>query len=181
MRNQNKHQVQRESLKTFTASLIREVPASGATPDAVDLDGRIDALVCKIQSEEDSNEDSPEDGEREDQELPSNSAQVTQTPAEANPDPDNTDQVAAMTGSGANLNVPEEFGYENFHILNYHSGISAADPVVMELRQQYLDADDCLSHVWPAEFHVLQSHSAARLLPLHLVYIEYILKNLVYI
>ena len=120
----------------------------------------------QMQSEEDSNEGSLEEDDKEDQELPANPVHVEPTPVESNHDPDETDHVAAMTGSGANLEVSEEFGYENFHIVNYHSGISAADPVARELRQQYLDADDCLNHIWPAEFRILQSHAVARALPL---------------
>ena len=39
MRNQNKQQIRRQSLKTFVASLLREAPTNGAVPETVDLDG----------------------------------------------------------------------------------------------------------------------------------------------
>lgn len=113
----------------------------------VNLEESIEVLMSQMQSEEDSDRDSGEGGEIGEQLHSEESVQVGQKPTETPIGEDQRDPAPVVTGSGTSLNLPEEFGYENFHILNYHAGIASADPVVTELRQQYLDADDCLTHV----------------------------------
>ena len=44
--------------------------------------------------------------------------------------------------------------------------IANTDPVVEELVDQFLEAEDCLSHVWIAEFLVLQRHDVEERLSL---------------
>ena len=69
-------------------------------------------------------------------------------------------------GSGAEIHNPDDFGYENFHISGYHATIDEEEAVAEELREQFLDAEDCMTHVWPAEFKVLQRHASSRLQPI---------------
>ena len=70
-------------------------------------------------------------------------------------------QAALATGPPG---TPEDYSYENFHInemASMHSSIIGMDnPLAYQLREQFLSAEDCMGHQWPAEFAILQRHVA---------------------
>ena len=50
-------------------------------------------------------------------------------------------------------------------MIGFHAGLDSTDPIIDEIVEQFLEAEDCLKHVWPAEFQILQRHAAERLAP----------------
>lgn len=158
MRGQIKRQSWTQGLKTFAATVLDQ---QNSDKLATTIDDQVKALVSSWVS---SGESSAEDGEA--------GEQVGQTTEEdrvgQQPSESLEEEHPAVLGSGTEIHNPEEFGYkyEHFHIAGYHADIKEEDPVAAELKELFLSAEDCIEHMWPAEFQVLQRHAALRLDPI---------------
>ena len=155
MREQNRHDTWKTRLKSFAASFTAE---SSTDWDEQKLDDHVETMLSSWPvSSEGSTEEELDQQENQLDELPNNSSEERSDKLSDNP---------AILGSGAGIQAPTEFGYEHFHIAAYHAQIGEQHPIAEKLKEQFLDAEDCLTHVWPAEFQILQQHAAARLDPI---------------
>ena len=160
MREKNRQAAWRQKLKSFAADVL---DITSAADSEGSMETRISALIAAMPLSEEEEVLEPGEVEMEQTE------EGVQAPESADPAPAET-SAEEPTLSGASALVAtagpdDEYGYDHFHIAALHSMIDVTDPVASEIREEFLDADDCLQHIWPAEFKVLQQHVAQRLYP----------------
>ena len=61
------------------------------------------------------------------------------TDAEAN-------NLPIITGTSAEIQAHSEYDIEKFNIAGFHAGLDSFDPIVDELREQFMETEDCMDH-----------------------------------
>ena len=157
MHNQNRLADWKSRLKAFANDILEQ--AESEDRDSF-LQEQIEALVAMNEPEEEKSED-----DQVTQATPLQDGSGKGCQPELSAQKSVLEESAMVRGSTAALQPTEVYGYGNFHITALHSRIDVDDPVVSQLREQFLGPEDCHDHVWPAEFQILQQHVAARLHP----------------
>ena len=143
------------------AGAVSELILNSGEEEPADLgmerDQQIEAIVSALTLSDDE-EDEVAHHQHEVSEEP------TQEPSPAE-QMEHVDEIQAQ--QAALTHVPpdhsSEYSYANFHInemAGMHSSIGLDDPIASLLQEQFLAAEDCLWHQWPAEFAILQRHVA---------------------
>ena len=108
------------------------------------LEEKIDAFMLSIQREEEVGIEDEGEGRKEEV---LREVEATSGHTEENAPGWETGEAPSIRGSEAEVRIPDEFGYENFHISALHFLTDNSDPVAEALREEFLGAEDCLQHV----------------------------------
>ena len=163
MRLTRKRNHWRDRLSGAIAELMLNSGEEESVDMGMELDQQIEAMVSTLSLSEDEEEEAP-GGQHDDVEEPHQELSAAEHM-------EHVDEIQAQQAALATLpsDQPTEYSYANFHInemTGMHSAIGLDDPIADQLRDQFLPAEDCLWHQWPAEFDILQRHVARGLQPI---------------